>query len=655
MQLRSAFLTMAMAAGLLSGACSSGTNDPSGTGGSSGQAGAAGGSTTGAGGACPNASACGGSVVGTWTVSSSCLTLSSTNLDIGPAGLDPLMCTNVKLRGSMNVSGTWTAHADGTYTDNTTTSGTTTVDLPAGCLNLSGTKVSCDGIAGPFTGMGFSEVTCVPASGGGCTCTGTIQHAGSLGLLSVDAQTAGGYTTSGSTLTTDSVPEAKYSYCVSGNTLTMMPQSTNPTQSGTVVLTKSSTSGAAGSGGTTGAAGAPGNGGSAGPAGEAGRGGATSGTAGTGVAGRGGSTGAAGAAGRGGSSSGVAGSTGEAGAGGGSTGRADGPCDLYAAAGTPCAAAYSMVRALSKTYTGFLYQVRSGSSAMNTGSGGTVKDIPMLPDGFADTATQDAFCSGTTCTVSLLYDHSGNGNTLSVAKKGLSAGGTYSASDDFESAANKGMMTIKGHKVYSLYMNAREGYRIMKVGNKMPVGSASQGIYELADGTHVGTACCWDFGNVTTNPQTYADMNTLFFGVAYWGKGAGSGPWMMADFEAGVWSGGSKVGDPGWGALDDNQNRVNPSNPSLKVPFAFGALKTSSNEWTLKGADAQTATSPTMSYRGAMPKKISNVGAIVLGVGGDNSNNSWGTFYEGAIVAGYPTDAAELAVFNNIKAVGYTK
>jgi hypothetical protein len=586
--------------------------------------------------------------------------LSATDLDIGPAGLDPTMCKNVKLTGSVNVSGTWTANANGTYTDGTTTSGTTKVELPAGCLNLSGTKITCDGISGPFTGMGFSAVTCVnAASGGGCTCTGTIQHAGSLGLLSVDPQTAGGYTTSGNTLTTDSVPEAKYSYCVSGNTLTMTPQSANPLESGTIVLTKSSTSGV---GGTTGAAGTTGIAGSGGSTGDAGRGGST-GTAGatgvagsTGVAGRGGSTGTAGgAAGRGGSSSGVAGSTGDAGAGGGgSTSRADGPCDVYAAAGTPCAAAYSMVRALSKSYTGFLYQVRSGSSAMNTGSGGTTKDIPMLADGFADTATQDAFCANTTCTVSLLYDHSGNGNNLGVAKKGLSAGGMYSASDDFESAANKGTMTIKGHKVYSLYMNAREGYRIMKVGNKMPVGSASQGIYELADGNHVGSACCWDFGNVTTNPQTYADMNTLFFGIAYWGKGAGAGPWMMADFEAGVWAGGSKIGDPGWGGLDD-AHPVNSANPSLKVNFAFGALKTSSNEWTLKGADMQTATTPTVSYRGAMPKKISNIGAVVLGVGGDNSNNSWGTFYEGAIVAGYPTDATETAVLANIKAVGYTK
>jgi len=194
---------------------------------------------------------------------------------------------------------------------------------------------------------------------------------------------------------------------------------------------------------------------------------------------------------------------------------------------------------------------------------------------------------------------------------------------------------INGHKVYSLYMAAREGYRIMKVGNKVPTGSASQGIYELADGNHSGTQCCWDFGNVTTNPKTYADMNTLFFGTAFWGKGAGSGPWMMADFEAGVWAGGAKIGDPGWGGLND-AHPANNNNPSLKVNFAFGILKTSTSQWSLRMADLSTATSLTTGWVGGMPKQISNAGAIVLGVGGDNSNNSWGTFYEGAIVSGYP-------------------
>ena len=34
-------------------------------------------------------------------------------------------------------------------------------------------------------------------------------------------------------------------------------------------------------------------------------------------------------------------------------------------------------------------------------------------------------------------------------------------------------------------------------------------------------------------------------------------------------------------------------------------------------------------------------GAIVLGNGGDNSNGAQGTFYEGVMTAGYPTDATD--------------
>ena len=44
---------------------------------------------------------------------------------------------------------------------------------------------------------------------------------------------------------------------------------------------------------------------------------------------------------------------------------------------------------------------------MNTGSGGMTKDIGMTADGFADTAAQDAFCSGSVCTFSIIYDQSG--------------------------------------------------------------------------------------------------------------------------------------------------------------------------------------------------------------------------------------------------------
>jgi len=329
---------------------------------------------------------------------------------------------------------------------------------------------------------------------------------------------------------------------------------------------------------------------------------------------------------------------------------ADGPCDIYAAADTPCVAAYSMVRRLRRAYTGPLYQVRSDSSNQNTGSGGTVHNIGITTDGFADAAAQDSVCDGTTCTVSLLYDQSGNGNDLLVAKAGLSAGGPYSAMDDFESIADAGPLTVGGHQVYSLYMAARQGYRLPvgTLGSGVPRGTAAQGIYLLADGTHYGTACCWDFGNATTDPTQYGGMDALFLGTAYWGQGAGNGPWFMADFETGTWAGGTGPDD-----LGAPSQAANPNNPSLKVPFALGFLKTDPNNWSLRMADLQAASSLTTAYSGGLPKVMTNEGGIVLGIAGDNSNSSWGTFFEGAIVSGFPSDATELAVMQNIQDVGY--
>jgi len=100
-------------------------------------------------------------------------------------------------------------------------------------------------------------------------------------------------------------------------------------------------------------------------------------------------------------------------------------------------------------------------------------------------------------------------------------------------------------------------------------------------------------------------------------------------------------------------NPLNPDNPSLAVPFALGFLKTDATQWSLRMADAATANVITTAYVGTLPKAMNNSGGILLGVGGDNANNSWGTFYEGAILAGFPSDVTELAVMENIQAAGY--
>jgi hypothetical protein len=84
-----------------------------------------------------------------------------------------------------------------------------------------------------------------------------------------------------------------------------------------------------------------------------------------------------------------------------------GPCDIYQTAGTPCGAAHSTVRALYASYSGPLYQVQRASDK-------TTKDIVVGPGGFAQSSDQDSFCSGTTCTIPIIYDQSPNGNHLRV-------------------------------------------------------------------------------------------------------------------------------------------------------------------------------------------------------------------------------------------------
>jgi len=362
----------------------------------------------------------------------------------------------------------------------------------------------------------------------------------------------------------------------------------------------------------------------------------TSGTAGATPA-----TGGAGGIAAAGGAGGAGGNAGSGGGAGGTTVNSRGPCDIYGAAGQPCVAAYSTVRRLSMSYSGPLYQVRSGSSAQNTGSGGEMHDIAQTSDGFADARAVDALCAETICTVSLIYDQSGHGNHLPVAKAGVQFAGPFATMDDFESSATKEPLMVGGHRVYPLNMEPREGYRLARQGDGIPRGTEPLSIYMLADGTHSGTGCCWELGDSPASAETFYESTSLLLGSQVKTGGTvvngsvGAGPWFMGDFgSAAVTLGAS-------------------SNPSLAVKFALGFLETGAQRWTLRTADAATATTVTTVYQGDAHQPINNAGAVILGVDSRNGNNSWGTFYEGALIAGVPADATELAVLRNIQAVGY--
>jgi hypothetical protein len=316
-----------------------------------------------------------------------------------------------------------------------------------------------------------------------------------------------------------------------------------------------------------------------------------------------------------------------------------------------------MVRALSSAYGGPLYQVRRGAPNpfQNTGVGGVTQDVGILPNGFADAAAQNAFCGNQSCTVSVLYDQSGQGNNLTVAKAGCYEG--TASEDDYESGATDVALTVGGNDVYGLFMRPHEGYRNNEAVNT-PEGEDAMGIYSVTAGS--GTrpnpppACCWNFG-IASRDNCFGPtgmMNALLFGRAFWGEGAGDGPWFMGDFEAGVWAGGTAggIGRDDLGPFDINLN-----NPSMTMDYAFGVLKSAPNNYALRMGDAQQG-NLTTAWDGPTPLAMTRwqmEGGIILGIGGDNSNSSQGTFFEGVITAGRPSNETDEAVYRNVQAVGY--
>jgi len=434
-------------------------------------------------------------------------------------------------------------------------------------------------------------------------------------VVSVAPSTSNNYSRAGNQLTlTNDAGDSKYAYCAQATQLNLTPQGTNPKTTGSIVLEKR----ASGAGGSSGTAGFGGTGGAS----LGGSNGDSGGSAGrSGVGGMGGNAGASGAAG---------------------SGSSTGPCDIYSRAGNPCVAAHSTVRALLGSYSGKLYQVRNAA--------GMTKDILTLaPGGIADGLSQDAFCMGTTCVVTVVYDQSGKGNDLWYQGSTQVPGSTSST----PAKATSESLSVSGHKVYSLYINANNSYWVDASKSGIALGAQPEGMYMVTSGKHFNGGCCFDYGNSETDRKADGSgaMDALnLSSITAWGTGAGNGPWVMADLEYGVFA--------------QNNTMKNQNNPSQTAPYVTAILKNNgTSEFALRGSDASAGKLSTY-YKGALPggwSPMKKQGAIVLGSGGDcckpggGANLSVGTFYEGCIVTGYPSDATEDAVQANIVAAGYGK
>ncbi len=337
-------------------------------------------------------------------------------------------------------------------------------------------------------------------------------------------------------------------------------------------------------------------------------------------------------------------------AGGGSTGTGGSspgglPCDILNSAGQECVSAHSTVRVIVSGYSGPLYQLCLGTANPGPSScQGTTQDIGSKA-GYADSAAQDTFCSAGTCTMTKIYDQSGQGNDLEPSPRG-----GFKTTPDNPAKAGALPLTINGLSAYGILIKAGIGYRTgcsgcnIKTGNGMATGDQPQTIYMVTSQNDLVDSCCFDYGNAETdsNDDGNGTMEAVNFGAGVvWGTGNGGkpGPWVMADLENGLyagWEGGQ------WSNISTNQ--------PLKFDFVTAIVlgdtqdkNSGKGRFALYGADATGADATygklTTMYDGIRPEKNGYVpmqkqGSLILGTGGDNSNGDGGQFYEGAVATG---------------------
>ena len=331
--------------------------------------------------------------------------------------------------------------------------------------------------------------------------------------------------------------------------------------------------------------------------------------------------------------------------------RPEGPCDVYARGGTPCVAAHSTTRALYASYDGPLYQVMRQSDG-KTLDIGVVKASAGDPGGYADAAAQDAFCQDTYCWITVLYDQSGKGNHLYQAPRGGFSGPAMGGYNNVP-VSDWAPVSVMGHKVYGIFIAPGMGLRLND-----PVGTAvddqAEGQYWVISGQHYNSGCCFDYGNAETDSRDDGDgtMETTYFGNSRgWYYGEGDGPWLMTDQENNL---------VGCVNPDPNDKYCRGLN-TVSWRFVTATADGEPHHWRSMGGNAQEGELKVYYDGGRIQNPRSSYdpmrkqGAILLGNGGDNSNGSAGTFYEGAMTAAgtFPTQELNQQIQANVVAACY--
>jgi len=330
--------------------------------------------------------------------------------------------------------------------------------------------------------------------------------------------------------------------------------------------------------------------------------------------------------------------------------RPEGPCDIYAAAGCPCVAAHSTTRALYASYNGPLYQVMRQSDGKTLDIGVVQPVGSPVPDagGYADAAAQDAFCANTYCWITKIYDQSGMGNHLVQAPRGGFSGPAMGGFNNIP-IADMAPITIMGHKAYGVFIEPGMGLRQNDT-KGTAVDDQAEGQYWVVSGHHYNSGCCYDYGNAETDSRDDGNgtMETTYYGNASaWYRGPDPGPWIMTDQENNL-----------VGCVNPDGSKFCADLPIITWRFVTATADGEPHHWRSMGGDAQKGDLKVM-FDGPRVNDtydpMRKQGAILLGNGGDNSNGSQGTFYEGAMTAPgtFPTQETNQKIQANVVAAKY--
>ena len=160
---------------------------------------------------------------------------------------------------------------------------------------------------------------------------------------------------------------------------------------------------------------------------------------------------------------------------------AEGPCDITGAAGQPCVAAHSTVRALYGKYDGGLYVVQKNHTQEQMTIG------VLKPGGFADKAKHDNFCAKLGCVILKIHDQSPMKNHL-TQRHGLI------------NASRHPIIVGDGVGVYGMWFDPGYGYHVDDT-RGIAKDNEPESIYAVMSGSrHTGAdaahkGCCFDYGN----------------------------------------------------------------------------------------------------------------------------------------------------------------